>query len=985
MSERWQRVDDLFARVLARDPRERSAFLQEACRDDDGLRQEVESLVRHAEAASGQQFLAVPARPGRDRRPGDELGRYRIESWLGAGGMGEVYRARDLRLGRPVALKLLPDQLLTDSDRIKRFEREARTASSLNHPNIVTIHEIGHADGVHFIAQEFVEGTTLRHLMADGPLAPSRAIDVGRQMATALAAAHAAGIIHRDIKPENVMVRPDGYLKILDFGLAKLSEADGRSDDHPTATDLRTATGLIFGTTRYMSPEQARGLSVDARSDLFSLGVVLYEITAGQPPFTGATQTDVLAAIIGREPTPLGQIATDVPAELERIVERLLQKAPEARYQTAQQVLADLQQLSADLAHVAGARPVRTRGPVRRVAPAALAVVGVAVIVALFSGERTPALTGEDTILLTDFVNATGESAFDGSTLKQGLSVQLSQTPFINLVPDEAVRTALGLMTRSPDERVTREIGLEICRRQGLKALVSGTIAKLGRRYVITLEAVEAASGRPIALEQVEAADQEEVLTALGRAATGLRQKLGESLSTLQQFNASIEQATTGSLEALKAYSAGMESMYVEDGRAALPLFIRATEIDPMFVAAYDFGAWAAGMTGNLVQAVALAERGFQLRDRATEREALSVASTYHHFATGDLAEENRVCGVFKRLYPKDWVPYSCFAINYLYWMGRFEEAASESRAIIRLSPNISQGYRFLAPALIGLNQFDEALTVADQAHARGLDNQFLRNARYRIAHVKGDAPALQRTLEAIRQQDGENPARLLSARTAAFAGRWREAQALFAAGTARPIEAIHVGALLGFCKPTSAEIREILAVSRIRAASQSFSPAVTTEGALCGDAAEAGRFADEFARRFPVSTSGQMFVPFIRAAIDLKRLQPEQAIERLNVAAMPSLRTRFLVLYLRGQAFLRMGRAGEARVEFQTIVDHRGWDTMSVVYPLAYVGLARAAVVAGDRAAARSAYESLFSLWKDADADVPVLSEAKRQYSTLR
>ena len=485
---------------------------------------------------------------------GSKVSHYRILEKIGAGGMGEVYLAEDMKLGRKVAIKILSEEYTTNKDRLHRFEQEAAAASNLNHPNILTIHEVGSDDGHHFIATEYIDGVTLRRKAAEAPLEIKEILDIAIQIAGALEEAHAAGIVHRDIKPDNVMVRRNGYVKVLDFGLAKLTETVDRSPLDPDAATrvlVQTDAGVVMGTSHYMSPEQARGKPVDARSDIWSLGVVIYEMVAGRTPFSGETSTDVIVAITQKEPPPLARFAPSVPPELDWIVNKALRKDREERYQTIKELLTDLRRLKQRLefeqemersstpglvtkstvstvaaptiqeramttaektvSHVSSAEYIATGIKRHKLVAAIVALAIVAAIGAAyyFYLHRTQPLTERDTVLLTDFVNTTGEPLFDG-TLKQALAVQLGQTPFLNLFPEERVRETLRFMGRSPDDRITRDIGREICQRQGIKAMLAGSIARFGNNYVITLEAINPRSGDPFASEQVEAGHKRE-------------------------------------------------------------------------------------------------------------------------------------------------------------------------------------------------------------------------------------------------------------------------------------------------------------------------------------------------------------------------------------------------------------------------------------------------------------------------------------------
>ena len=561
--ERYEQIGQLYHAALEREPADRAAFLAEACGDNE-LRREVASLISSHEQA--ENFIEQPPddiaagwRAAVTSLPEHSFAHYQMFSLLGKGGMGEVWLAEDTQLGRKVAVKLLPAEFTTEVGRVRRFAQEARAASSLNHPNIITIYEIGEAatesGSTHYIATEYVEGETLRQRMASSPdkqIPLSEAIDVATQIAAALAAAHDAGIVHRDVKPENVMVRRDRLVKVLDFGLAKLTQPSARKVDTqtPTLTGI-TESGMLMGTPQYMSPEQARGEKVDARTDIFSLGVLLYEMIAGRVPFAGTTPGEVIAAILRDEPPPLSECLPDAPPELERIIITALRKDRAVRYQTAEDLQTDLKQLNQRMG--SGTRPVRPRRAIRKVPViAAATALALAAIVGWFYLNRHPALTEKDTILLADFENKTGDEIFDG-TLKQALAIQLQQSPFLSLFPEARVRQTLGLMGRAPNERVTAELAGEICIRQNLKALIAGAIAPLGSHFVITIEAINGQSGESLARQQVEAESREQVLRALSQAASQLREKLGESLSSIQRFDKPLEQATTSNLEAWKA------------------------------------------------------------------------------------------------------------------------------------------------------------------------------------------------------------------------------------------------------------------------------------------------------------------------------------------------------------------------------------------------------------------------------------------------
>src|SRR5262245_9070150 len=683
--EQWQKIHELFEAALERPAEDRAAFLERACAGAEETRRRVEAmleadaqndlLVDRPAYQAADIFATLNSRPDDSQSySGETIGVYRLIKELGRGGMGTVYLAYDTRLGRQAALKLLPSHLVNNPERVRRFQREARTASALNHPNIITIYDFGQEDGRHYIVSEFVEGRTLRNFVGGRDVSLNQILDLVAQVASALEAAHAAGIVHRDIKPENIMLRPDGYAKVLDFGLAKLTEPESGGDEAKTDVswpppDFETRTGIVLGTVNYMSPEQARGQKVDGRSDLFSLAVVLYELIPGRRPFGGETWHHTIVAITDAEPPPIARNAQGAPAALQEIIDRALAKDRERRYQTARALLADAQTLRGELAADARIQLIRTeraqdatkieeqitRGETqaaltndesvrdkvigavlslarfkRRRLIAAVVILAAVAAYCLFGlgvGPGRPALTDKDTILRADFVNTTGDAVFDG-TLKQGLVVQLEQSPYLNIFPEERARETLRLMERSRDEKITRELGREICQRRGIKALLVGTIASLGRNYVITLEAVNSQSGEAIASQQVEAEGKEQVLRALGRASTAMHKKLGESLVSILKFDAPIEHATTASLEAFKDYTVGVELWRKEQFAQSVQALNRAIERDSEFALAYSRLGVSYRELRNLALGNQYLERAYQLRNRVSERERLAISAT---------------------------------------------------------------------------------------------------------------------------------------------------------------------------------------------------------------------------------------------------------------------------------------------------------------------------------------------------------------------
>ena len=970
--------------------------------------------------------------------PGTHFGRYEIRSLLGAGGMGEVYLAHDSQLRRLVAIKLLPSDFTQNKERLHRFEHEAYAASALNHPNILTIYEIGTEQGLHYITTEYIEGESLRERLHRKPMELREVLDVSIQVASALASAHKAGIIHRDIKPENIMLRQDGYVKVLDFGLAKLTDiiSDQKQihEDAPTQTMIKTDPGAVLGTAFYMSPEQARALEVDARTDIWSLGCVIYEMVSGRMPFEGPSTNDVIALILHKEPLALSRYGPEIPAELDRIVTKALEKDREERYQVVKDLGLDLKKLKRqmefevdldrtippDERSAAGHESTRTetktsgvptddRGIVRTTSSAeyivsqitshkkASAVIAAAFVLAVAAGiffylKPASALTDKDTILLSDFVNTTGDAVFDG-TLKQGLAVQLAQSPFLDIFPEARVRQTLRLMGRPPDDRVTKEVAREICQRQGLKAFLSGSITNLGTTYVITLEGVNGQSGEEIAREQVEAESKEQVLRALTRAASKLREKLGESLSSIRKFDAPLE-LTTSSLEALKSYSLGSQQSIRGRFLEAIPFYKRGVELDPNFGYGYAALAVAYNNTSQPKVAGEYAEKAFTLRDRVSELEKLRISYFYHSYVTGEIGKQIEVLELYKATYPRDYralVNLSDVCLR----TGQFDKAAAEAREAMRLNPNAAAMYLNLAQAFISLSRFADAKEICEQGLRQNLDATDFHQYLYRIAFVGGDLAAMQEQLDWARGKPDEYVALDWQAQTAAFSGKWRHSQELSngavelaTRSNAKEVAGQYAaesplrGAAFVQCSQTKATTSQSAEFERnIR-----FLTREALAVALCGDAGQTHSLVDELTKERPRNTViNSLWVPMVRAAIQLNRNNPAQAIQLLEPARRYEAAAEFWPQYVRGQAYLKLKSGNEAAAEFQKILDNRGQGALSLLYPLSHLGLARAAALTGDLSKSRKAYQDFLALWKDADSDLTVLKEARQEYEKLK
>jgi serine/threonine protein kinase/tetratricopeptide (TPR) repeat protein len=910
---------------------------------------------------------------------GDRLGPYEILAPIGAGGMGSVYKARDTRLDRIVAVKV------SKAEFSQRFEREARAVAALNHTNICHLYDVG----PNYLVMEYVEGA---------PIAPTDNIhtllEQAMQVADGMAAAHALGVTHRDLKPGNILVTRAGQVKILDFGLAVVDSDSGAAEPDATATMALTDPGTAIGTVAYMSPEQARGQKVDARSDLWSLGVILYEMATRTRPFSGPTTPVVFEGILTKAPVPVREKNPQIPAELERIIAKLLEKDRETRYQSAADVRADLKRVERDSsgsqsgvglrpASGAAAQPVLPAPePPKssnwmKYAIAAGALVLIAGGVLWWQRAQANPLTDKDVLVLADFTNTTGDPVFDG-TLRTALSVQLDESPFLKIMPDAQVRHDLQLTGRSPDERVTNPIAREICVREGEKATIGGSIASLGKTYAITLQATNCQTGDAIAQEQAEAPDKEHVLKAVVTAASGIRAKLGESLSSIQKKGrVEGDEVTTNSLEAFQAYSMGMDEFRSGSLLASVPLFKRATELDPNFAAAWIFLGTASLISGGGGFSADLT-KAFDLRDRVSERERLNITAFYYQYVTGEWDKGTEAASVWARTYPRSPLPHNTLG-NMHMQAGELEEAVKEYQEAYRLEPQNTAYVAQLTRAYISLDRFDEAKAVVEKGISQGLVAADLHGLVLTIGYLQGDHAAQDREMHWFAGKPEEYVGQSLQANEVKMLGqRTVEAELLRrAAESARRGNALAVAAqmgapdvlseaLLGDCGPARTG-RDPLAL------------------ALCADAAQVEAIADATTKQQPLNTQwNAVLLPIIRAAMELKRDQPAKTIELLLPVTHYE-RAYPQVMYLRGQAYLRLRKGPEASAEFQKIANLKGVSWGTLYYPLAYLGVARAASVAGDAPKAKKAYQDFFGLWKDADKDIPILMDARKEYAALQ
>ena len=1020
-AERWKQVDELLQSALQVPFEQRDEFLRQACAGDAGLEQEVRSLLASDQSAGGflqgpaikdaAQMIALSEAQSRSSALfGQTISHYRVLRRLGSGGMGAVYEAEDVRLGRHVALKLLLESQATSSKALQRFEQEARAISSLNHPNICTLYEVEEYDGKPVIVMELLEGQTLKERMRAGRVSLKELLEWGIDVADALDAAHASGLVHRDIKPANLFIGSRGRIKVLDFGLAKLTTTlpgTARLEE-----DSLTSLGVIPGTTPYMSPEQVRGDELDGRTDVFSLGAVLYEMATGRRAFGEKNIPLTMEAVLNRQPVSPREIDPELPPELEGIINKALAKDRELRYQAAADLRTDLNQLKHDT-DSGTASPGHTASSIfykTLVAPGAkpwkilaaiLVVTGLTALGLYYRSHRANGLTNKDTIVLSDFTNTTGDAVFD-DTLKQGLSLQMEQSPFLALVSDGMVSETLRRMGRTPGDRLTPEVTREVCLRTGSRAMLTGSIAGLGSQYVIGLKAVNCETGDALAEAQEQAAGKEGVLKALDAAAVSLRSMLGESLSSVQKYATPLREATTPSLEALNVYSLGHKMFSTKGATAALPFFQRAVELDPNFAEAYASISATYDNLGEAELAAEYSRKAYELRGNASNLERFAIETNYYEVATREIEKVVQVCELWQQTYPRDPRPVRELGFMYAI-LGDHEKALRQAREALPMGSRSDIYYAGLALDYADLNRLDEAEAVYKEAEQGNLKSEVLLAGRYRLAFLRADKEqAAHLAAAAIGQPGADDLLLAAQADTEAWYGRLKNARDLTerAAQSAARRDAkeaaatYHVAAALRDVELSNKESARAQVTATLKLAPHR---EVQTMGALAlaraGDSARAEKLADYLDKAFPLDTLVQRYwLPSVRAAIALQRKDPKRAIEllqssdgiELSAGDVTTVQVALCPSYLRGEAYLMLHDGTHAAAEFQKFIDHRGLVMNFSWGAMARLGLARAYAQQGDTVRARAAYEDLFSMWKDADPDLPVLGQARSEYQDL-
>lgn len=949
---------------------------------------------------------------------GETISHYKILGRLGAGGMGVVYEAEDTRLGRKVAIKFLPDDLNADADAIQRFEREGRVISNLNHPYICTLYDIGSHGGKQFMVMELLDGQVLKDRIARGALPIADVLELAVQLADALDAAHTQGVVHRDIKPANLFVTRRGSIKVLDFGVAKLNEA-GRADAGVTVggSDQLTSIGTTIGAVSYMSPEQARGQEIDARSDLFSAGVVIYEMATGQLPFQGSTVATIFEGLLTKAPAPPSHIKAGLPAELDRIILKTLEKDRETRYQGAAELRADLKRLKrsedSGYATAAGAskdaplqRAERRGGSSDPPAPSGRSwrtpvFIGAPLLTAALVGGflfyrsiETPALTQKDTVVLSSVINRTGDTMFD-DTLGEALGLQLRQSPFLNVVPEQQVQATLRLMGREPMAPITAEVGREVCQRAGAKALLGGTIAMLGSSYVLTLNAQDCVEGKVLAEEQAQAPTKESVLNAMGTAVSSFREKLGESLASIQRYDAKIEEATTRSLEALKAYSQGLRTRRTTGDFDAVPFFRRAIELDPDFALAYARLGTVYSNLGQNDESRKMTTRAYELREKVSEAERFYIEARYYTTAKPDVPKALDTYKVWLATYPNDYTALTNSALLHKQ-QGDRAEALRKLELATKAAPDQPLAWANLGQTYFEGGQYADAKRVME-ASIKLQDSTSARIGLYQVAVLTGDTALADQQVAAVRGRRDEVDMVAIRMLAAAYRGRMKEAAELATDYQARSValsRATNAGnglmqlaigeALVGLVDQARARVDKaaddgllneatlddrmvVAAITRDATTARALMPKALEEQRKSAGTAPAGQ------------SDGERVIKALAAMAEGK---PAEAAAQLEPITFDTGHADAASLWSIAKMLAGDLPAAAKGLSFLTSSESRGG--LNPTTPFAYALLARVQAQMGQKDDARKTYQKAFDIWKDADPDLPLLVQARQEFDKL-
>ena len=993
--DRWKRIEPILHSFLDREVGERERYLRQACAGDADLEREVLSLAAAEQPAA--RFLENTHKTPSTVNVGELVAHYRVESKIGGGGMGVVYKAEDTRLRRSVALKFLTGTLAFDADALARFQREAQAASALNHPNICTIYDVGEHDGHPFLAMEFLDGDTLQQRLAMGPLARDQLLALAIELADALDAAHTAGIVHRDVKPANLFVTARGHAKVLDFGLAKMHPVRAGEKTATMAASL-TGAGSVLGTLFYMSPEQVRAQALDARTDLFSFGAVLYEMATGTLPFPGETPGIVLEAILNRTPPPITSRNVGASRDLDRVIAKCLEKDRSARYQHAAEIREELKRLQG------GRAPSAKRNQVLSIAAVAVIVLGVAAYFFLnpprMSAKR---LTNKDTLVLADWKNTTGDPLFDDA-LNQGLAIQLAQSPFLSFLPDQRIQKTLKLMGQ-PGARLSPETARRVCERTASAAILEGSITKLGSRFIVGLRATNCRTGDVLDQEQAEAAKKEDVLGVLSELAAKFRVRVGESLATVEKYNTPLAEATTASLEALQAYSSATKVYFSSGLTQSVPLFKRAIGLDPEFALAYAHLAQAYSGLSESVLAKQTAEKAYRLRAHASEQERFFIDGAYQRIVTGNTEKAREVDELWAQTYPRDWRPYGFLSGYSLQALGRYSESIANAKVALDLNPDVGPPYINRAWSDVFLNRPDDAERDIRAGLERKPELSELLVVQFYASFLRGEENGMAQAAAAARGKTGaedwivHSQAAVLarSGRLSEAREKWRQAVDMARRDNEPERAAIYevaAGAAEAVCG-NWVLARKGVAAAREASSGREVSYGNAVVSAMAGDFSRLKKTEAYLENDFGEDTSAQFhYLPVLRAVEALASGQGSRAVSALE----PNLRyenalsmlSGFVFMgamypaYIRGEAYLEMGKFPEAAGEFQKILDNPGMTLADPLGAVARVQLGRSLRLSGQIAKAKTAYENFFNLWRNADHDVPLLAAAKTEYSRL-